>query len=81
MISLTKYHDTVGRVPMGEIVAKLKSWVEKYGCVVVGSHVKERNSVYRQILRRKLPQFEFSPWYKGDYNYGFKVALKKLDTQ
>lgn len=75
---VTKYHDTVGRVPMAEIVAKLKSWVEKYGRVVVGSHVKERNDVYRQILRKRLPEFSFSPWYNGDYNYGFQVAKKVL---
>lgn len=69
-----KHPESAGTPPLRKIAEKLKAWVQKYGSVIVGSVVPERNDQYRRILQKLMPEFTISPYHQDDFRYGFRLS-------
>ena len=69
----TKQTGSAGQLPVAAIRTKLTEWVAKYGTVVVGSTVPERNPMYAKMVRRLMPGYRMGA-FVGSYVYGFKLS-------
>jgi hypothetical protein len=74
-IQQTDYPETAHVMPpIKAIRAKLAEWVGKYGSVIVGSTMSERNEQYLRLCRRILPGYSFVPFFQGNFAHGFRLS-------
>ena len=69
----TKQTGSAGQLPVAAIRAKLAEWADKYGTLVIGSAVPERNKMYLKLVKRLMPGYHFCPFFNS-YRYGFKLS-------
>lgn len=70
----TKQVDTTQSLPRDTIKEKVAAWVDKYGSVIIGSVMTERNFRYLKMFKRMFPGYTFLPYYKNDLKFGFRLS-------
>lgn len=70
----TKQLDTVQALPRDVIKEKVAEWVSKYGSVIIGSVMTERNFRYLKMFKRMFPGYTFLPYHKNDLKFGFRLS-------
>lgn len=67
-------YKTGSTFPMMMIKEIVTRWARRYGALIIGSYIEERNSLYLKMFKRVFPTWTIKPYYGGDLRYGFKIS-------